>query len=138
MLLNDAEQTPDQLNLTWTDAEHLSLEERGGRLVLSAPLDWIGTEEITWQASDPSGLSAQTPLTVSVVPSLPPSLQETPHRRGIAPGTHFILALDSLVMDPDDEAGNLRWQVSGQQQLSANLSGNRAVRIEAPGSFAGL
>ncbi len=136
-LLSDAEQTPDQLNLTWTGAEHLSLEERGGRLVLSAPLDWTGTEEITLQASDPSGLSDQTPLTVSVVPSLPPSLQEAPRRRGIAPGTHFVLALDSLVVDPDDEAGNLRWQVSGQQQLSANLSGNRAVRIEAPGSFAG-
>ncbi|MBI2501833.1 MAG: hypothetical protein HYW07_01200 [Candidatus Latescibacteria bacterium] len=136
-LLSDAEESPDQLELSWEGAEHVAVQEREGRLVLGASLDWTGTEEIRLRVSDGSGLSAQTPLTVSVVPSLPPALQEVPRRRGIAPGTYFVLVLDSLVVDPDDEAGNLRWQVSGQQQLSADLSGNRAVRIEASDSFAG-
>jgi hypothetical protein len=136
-LLSDPEQDPGELQLSWEGAEHVGVEERAGRVVLSAPMDWTGTEEIRLQAADPSGLSAQTPLTVSVVPSLPPVLRAPPSRRGIAPGTYFVLALDSLVVDPDDEAQTLRWQVSGQEQLEVNLSASRAVRIEAPAAFAG-
>ncbi|MCC7261627.1 MAG: hypothetical protein IT369_03800 [Candidatus Latescibacteria bacterium] len=137
LLLSDVEQTPEELLLSWEGADHIGVQERAGRLVLSAPLDWTGTEEIRLVGTDPSGLSAQTPLTVSVVPSLAPIVQEPPHRRGIAPGTDFVLELDPLVVDPDDEIQNLRWQVSGQSQLSAKLSSTRAVRIEAPASFAG-
>ncbi len=137
-LLSDVEQTPDQLALSWEGANHIGVEERGGRLILSAPLDWTGTEEIRLLGADPSGLSVQTLLTVSVVPSLPPIVQEPPRRRGIAPGTHFVLTLDSLVVDPDDEVQHLRWQVSGQQQLAAHLSSTRALRVEAPASFAGI
>lgn len=136
-LISDVEQTPEELQLTWEGAEHVGVEERAGHLILSAPRDWTGTEEIRLLVTDPSGLSAQTPLTVSVVSSLAPILQEPPRRQGLAPGTNLVLELDPLVVDPDDEIQNLHWQVSGQSQLSANLSSTRALRLEAPASFTG-
>ncbi|MBM3278924.1 MAG: hypothetical protein FJY95_12710 [Candidatus Handelsmanbacteria bacterium] len=136
-LLSDAEQTPEQLSLSWEGADEVGIEERAGRLVLSAPQDWTGTEEIRLLASDPSGLSDQALLTVSVVPSLAPIVQEPPRRRGIAAGTHFVLALDALVIDPDDEVQTLRWQISGQAELGVSLSSTRALRVEAPPAFAG-
>lgn len=124
--------------LSWTGAEQISIEQRDGRLVLSGPDGWIGTEQIQLQVEDSGGLTATAPLTVTVVPSVPPSLVGAPQRRGMAAGDHFVLNLDDLVVDPDDTDHTLSWSIDGQQQLRVLLSGSRAARIEAPTDFAGV
>ncbi|MEW6750074.1 MAG: hypothetical protein AB1505_03750 [Candidatus Latescibacterota bacterium] len=124
-------------SLSWRGAEHVRVALRGGRLVVSAEEGWTGVEQVVLQATDSGGLSATAPLTVTVVPSLPPAILDAPARRGMAAGTSFVLALDELVSDPDDADDALSWQVAGQQSLRVQQSSSRAARVEAPATFAG-
>jgi hypothetical protein len=126
------------LALSWTGADQISIEQRDGRLVLSGADGWIGTEQIQLQVEDSGGLTDTAPLTVTVAPSVPPSLVGAPQRRGMAAGDHFVLNLDDLVVDPDDTDPTLFWKIDGQQQLRVLLSGSRVARIEAPTDFAGV
>lgn len=125
------------VRLSWTGSDRVTLEERQGRLVVGSAAGFTGTEEILLRAEDPEGLAATAPLTVTVVPSLPPTLVGAPDRRGMTAGDHFVLTLDEVVVDPDDPDEDLTWSVAGQQELRVLLSTTRAARIEAPASFTG-
>jgi len=126
------------LTLSWTGADQITIEQRDGRLVISGAVGWIGTEQIQLRVEDSGGLIDTAPLTVTVAPSVPPSLIDAPQRRGMAAGEHFVLNLDDLVVDPDDTDQTLSWSIAGQQQLRVLLSSGRAARIEAPTDFSGV
>ena len=126
------------LTLSWTGADQIAIEQRDGRLVLSGADGWFGTEQIQLRVEDSGGLIDTAPLTVTVVPSVPPSLVGAPQRQGMAAGGNFILNLDDLVVDPDDTDHTLSWSITGQQQLRVLLSSSRAARIEAPADFSGV
>ena len=136
-LLSDVEDDLAQLSLSWTGDAEVKVEERSGRLVLTPPPAWEGTELIDLRVEDSGGLSVTAPLTVTVVPSMAPALIDAPGRLGLAAGGHLILELQELVVDPDDLDTDLVWRVDGQDQLSIQLSGTGAARIEAPMAFAG-
>ncbi|MFA6108663.1 MAG: hypothetical protein WDA75_07840 [Candidatus Latescibacterota bacterium] len=125
------------VRLSWSGSDRVTLEERQGRLVVGSAVGFTGTEQIQLRAEDPEGLTATAPLTVTVVPSLPPTLVGAPDRRGMTAGDHFVLALDELVVDPDDSDEDLTWAVAGQQELRVLLSTARAARVEAPATFTG-
>ena len=135
-LISDRED--ETLTLSWNGARQVAIQQRNGRLILGNQDGWIGSEEIVLQVEDSGGLMATTLLTVTVVPSLPPTLLDAPQRRGLAAGDHFVLSLDDLVTDPDDRDQDLLWQISGQQQLRVQLSSDRAARVEAPSAFTGI
>jgi hypothetical protein len=137
-LVADVEDTPAELRLSWSGAARVQLEKREGRLVLSNKGEWLGTEEIILIVEDSGGLTAAGPLTVTVVPSLPPALLDPPRRLGLAAGEHRVLTLDNLVVDPDDPVEVLSWKVSGQQRLRVQLSSSRQARLEAPADFVGI
>jgi len=137
-LVADMEDPAGRLRLSWSGAAQVEVAQRGGRLVLTSRGGWTGTEEILLQVEDSDGLTDTAPLTVTVVPSLPPTLVDPPQRRGMGAGGHFVLSLDELAADPDDRDEDLTWEVSGQQQLRVQLSSARAARVEAPSTFAGI
>jgi hypothetical protein len=124
--------------LRWSGAQQVTVEERGGRLIIGHVAQWIGTEQIVLQVTDSGGLTASAPLTVTVVASLPPSIVDAPAQHGVAAGGSFVLQLDNLVTDPDDPDHELTWKISGQSQLTVLLSSGRAVRVDAPSGFAGV
>ncbi len=134
-LLFDQEDTPTDLRLSWSGEERLSLELRGDRLFVAAPMDWQGTETIQLQVEDSQGLTSTAPLTVSVVASLAPVIEDPPERLGLSVGEISVLDLKQLVVDPDDQPADLRWSVSGQALLEVQLSTSGAARIEAPTDF---
>jgi hypothetical protein len=137
-LVRDPEEAADELRLSWSGADKVQIDKQNGRLVLQArDHTWLGTEEITLQLEDAGGLGASTLLTVTIVPSLPPNLQDPPQRYGLTAGGYFILGLNDLVVDPDDLDQDLEWQVDGQEKLLVQLNGTGEVRIEAPASFTG-
>ena len=136
-LLLDAEDDMDALLLSWSGDENVSLEQRDGRLVVSTPMDWQGTETIQLRVEDSQGLTATAPLTVTVLASLAPSLVNPPEQLGLGAGEVAILELESMATNPDDQRSDLRWHVDGQVQLQVQLSTNGAARIEAPADFSG-
>ena len=136
-LIEDMEEDSDALHLTWSGEDQISLQQRGSRLVVSAPMDWMGTETITLRVEDAQGLTDTVPLTVTVLASLAPGIVDAPERLGLSPGTHSVLVLRDLVVDPDDRPADLDWDVSGRQELDVRFSSGGDVRIEAPAAFAG-
>lgn len=136
-LFADAEDGADGLDLTWTGAGLVGLARRSGRLVVTAPSDWTGTQTIQLTAADAGGLTATAPLAVSVVPSLAPAIVGAPERLGIASGGERTLDLTGYVVDPDDAAPDLVWSVSGHNQLRVQVSTTGAARIAAPSAFEG-
>jgi len=135
-LVDDVEDGAAGLQLRWSGQHHVGIEVRAGRLVLTAPPVWIGEETIQLEVEDSGGLTAVTPLTVSVVRSLAPSLQSPPQRLGLVAGDYAVVDLAAVAVDPDDADGDLAWSVSGSARLQVQLSGSGAARIEAPVDFA--
>ena len=136
-LLSDAEESTEQLNLTWSTSEHIAIEARNGHLLISSLDGWLGSEEIEFRVADSEGLSATSPLTVTVVPSLPPVLQTVPRRHGLAAGSKSIVDLTGLAIDPDNAGDELFWQIEGQENLRTQASGH-SILIEAPVDFVGV
>ncbi len=134
-LIQDMEDDIGTLSLTWTGEDQVSLERHGSRLVVSTPMDWMGTETITLLVEDTQGLTDTVPLTVTVLASLAPTILTAPERLGLSPGSHSILELGSLVVDPDDQTDDLSWHVSGQGALDVRFSSSGDARIEAPPDF---
>jgi|GEM_PF-720155 len=136
-LFSDAEESIEQLDLSWSTSDHISIELRHGRLVLNSLDGWLGTEEIELRVTDSEGLSATSPLTVTIVPSLAPVLQIMPTRHGLATGSKSIVDLIGLVVDPDNVDDELSWHIDGQQNLNAQASGH-SILIESPVDFVGV
>ena len=136
-LIEDLEEDSDALRLTWSGEDQIGLQQRGSRLVVSTPMDWMGTETITLRVEDAQGLTDSVPLTVTVLASLAPDIIGAPERLGLSPGTHSILVLGDLVVDPDDQSADLDWDVSGHRELDVRFSSGGDARIEAPAAFAG-
>ena len=136
-LVADAEDTVDDLELSWSGGDHIALHRSAGRLIVVAPPEWLGTESIQLEARDSGGLAATIPLTVTVIRSLPPAFIDPPDRLGMTGGDDVIVELATLVVDPDDPTADLEWRASGQDQLAIQLSSSGAARIEAPEGFEG-
>ena len=137
-LVADIEDATELLGFSWSGNEHVGLALSDGRLLLDAPADWEGIEEIILVFEDSGGLTAAGPLTVTIVPSLPPTIVNPPQSLGLIAGDNHLLALDDVAVDPDDPSEDLVWTVNGQDRLNIQLSGGRLVRIEAPADFVGI
>ena len=137
-LIFDADESPEDLHLSWSGTENIQIQLLNGRIVLSSrEMDWLGTEEIALQVEDADGLTDSAVLTVTVVPSVPPNLVDAPTRYGLASGSYFVLSLSDLVVDPDDAGEKLGWEVSGNERLLVQFNNTGQARIEAPESFVG-
>ena len=137
-LIADPDDSIEHLHLSWIGNKKITIETLGNRLVLSAFSNWIGTENIELKVRDNAGSVAVGLLTVTTIPSLPPSLINPPNRLGIVPGDKIVLELNELVLDPDDPLEMLAWHVHGRKQLSVQINGSGAALLEAGGSFSGI
>ena len=137
-LLADADDAIAELELIWSGNERVDITSTGEKLILSAPVDWVGSETIQLQVADAGGLTATGLLTVHVVPSLPPSLVNAPSRLGMIGGDRIVVDLNEAVVDPDDPDELLVWTASGNEQLFVNINRSGAARIEAAAGFSGI
>ena len=137
-LLHDPDEAPRDLRLSWSGADNVLVQLRNGHLVLgSRDSEWMGEEEILLTVEDRDGMFDSALLTVNVVASVPPTLVDAPRRYGLASGDYFILGLNDLVVDPDDDEEYLTWEVSGHEHLQVQFNSLGEARVEAPSSFAG-
>ncbi|MBT6147994.1 MAG: Ig-like domain-containing protein, partial [Gemmatimonadetes bacterium] len=136
-LFADVDDDLAQMEMSWTGAERTRIARRGGRMVITAPDDWEGSEAIQLTIVDAQGAAATAPLTITVVASLAPAVTGAPQRLGVAVGEASVLDLKQFITDPDDPTTDLSWSVVGQVELLIQVSTTGAVRIEAPAGFAG-
>ena len=133
----DVDDAVINLDISWTNADRVGITRRNGRLVVTAPNDWEGSEVIQLTVTDAQGAWTTAPLTVTVVASLAPAVTGAPQRLGVAAGESSVLDLKEFVTDPDDPSGALTWSVTGNVELLIQVSTTGAVRIEAPAGFEG-
>jgi len=107
---------PDDL-LTWTHSGSSNItaviDTGTHELTLSAPQDWNGTEAITFRVEDPDGLSAETTVSVNVLPvNDPPFI--SPEIPDFVVLANFAATIDlyRFENDVDNEAGELVWSVA--------------------------
>jgi hypothetical protein len=136
-LFADADDELEALNMVWSGADQIGLARRDGRLVVTAPENWEGTEKIQIAVTDAQGATVTAPLTVTVVASLAPAITGAPQRLGVVAGGSSILDLKDFIADPDDLTSDLTWSVTGNVELLVQISTSGAVRIDAPSGFAG-
>lgn len=65
--ISDAEDEDASLEITW-NTTFVSIEDPGTHvLIIEAPVDWVGTEDVELTVTDTAGASAVTTLTIEVV-----------------------------------------------------------------------
>ncbi len=92
----------------YTGSVHVNITIRANLSVdFRAPLDWWGTEEVTFHARDPSGAIAEDTILVTVLHAeQPPSIGPLPDLR-VRYDTPYSFNLDPYLSDPDTPPGDL-------------------------------
>ncbi len=111
------------------------LKVGGQHLVVTPPANWYGTTTLTFQVTDPVGLSSTRsfPLTFTPVNDPPMLLPLLTAGVEIQEDKVFVSALDSLVADVDDAVETLILTFGAGHTLSAQVdTDKREVRIQPP------
>jgi len=121
----------DITTMTWTSTgeSNLSVGITGRVATITVNnADWNGSEAITFQAEDPDGGTDSDQATFTVTPiNDPPVVDDIPDE-GVAEGTAFAtINLDDYVADVDDLDNTITWTVTGELNLSVDITGNVAT-----------
>ena len=106
----------------------------------TAPPDFQGTTVISFQLTDPAGLTASRSATllVSAVNDPPTLLDVFTTGLSMTEDQAFSVTLDSLVSDSDSEASALTWSVTPGKSVAAQVDTlARRLLLSAPPNFNG-
>ena len=129
--IDDVDNTKAEINWQVSGETHVSVRIARGVAAFSAAENWNGRELVTVTASDPDGSTAESTTWVSVTPvNDPPVLQAVPAQT--APEDEPIeVALNDYVADPDNEASQMTWSITGGQHITAVVHGGTATLTPA-------
>ena len=95
---------------------------------------WNGKETVTFTVTDPEGASANHKMLfeVSRVNDPPVIAKKIPDQKIKEKELFKQIKLDEYVKDPDNKPSELKWTVSGNRQLKAEISPSRVLTVTAP------
>ena len=95
---------------------------------------WNGKETVTFTVTDPEGASANHKMLfeVSRVNDPPVISKKIPDQKIKEKELFKQIKLDEYVKDPDNKPSELKWTVSGNRQLKAEISPSRVLTVSAP------
>ena len=95
---------------------------------------WNGKETVTFTVTDPEGASANHKMLfeVSRVNDPPVITKKIPDQKIKEKELFKQIKLDEYVKDPDNKPNELKWTVSGNSQLKAEISPSRVLTVSAP------
>ncbi len=95
---------------------------------------WNGKETVTFTVTDPEGASANHKMLfeVSRVNDPPVITKKIPDQKIKEKELFKQIKLDEYVKDPDNKPNELKWTVSGNRQLKAEISPSRVLTVSAP------
>ncbi len=131
----DPDHADNEMTWTYSGNVELSVTINSSRFAsITAPSpSWIGSETITFRATDPGGLWDEDTVTFTVLAgNQPPVVSDIPNQT-IAPGESFTtINLDNYVADPDDLDSEISWTYIGQTRLAVSIDSNRVATISPP------
>ncbi len=126
--LDDFVADPDHLDnqLTWTvtgeEDVTVVITDRVATITADDP-EWSGTDLVTFTATDPEGESDSDDVTFEVTAvNDPPVVDEIPHQSIMEDQSFAQIDLDDYVADPDDLDNTLIWTVTGDAQVSVDIT----------------
>jgi hypothetical protein len=132
--VSDPDETTNQIAWTVTGNTQLvvSVSNRIVTITYPAAISNTISEQLTFTATDPAGLSASTSTNFSVAPDQPPVVGRIPGQTVAAPYAFAPIVLDNYVSDLDNIPAQLTWQVTGNVKLAVTLSNRVAFLNYAP------
>ena len=95
---------------------------------------WNGKETVTFTVTDPEGASANHKMLFEVtrVNDAPVLAKKIPDQKIKEKELFKQIKLDDFVKDPDNKPNELKWTVSGNKLLKAEISPSRVLTVSAP------
>jgi VCBS repeat-containing protein len=132
--MNDVDHDDYLIAWTYTGASELDVNIDASHVATIMPpsADWIGSEIITFIATDPESASDSDPATFTVLEvNEAPVVSDIPDQT-IDEGQSFVtINLDDYVADPDNPDTDITWTASGNSQLSVDIT-DRVATIGIP------
>ena len=133
--VTDEESSPSEM--TWSYSGNLqlsvSIDANHVATITIPDSNWYGSENITFTATDPGGLSGsdQATFTVNNVNDAP-VVSDIPDQTIDEGQTFTTINLDDYVEDIDNVKSDLTWTYSGNTDLSVSIDENRVATIIIP------
>ena len=135
-LASDPDHKASQLKWTVSGNKFLKVNMLKDNTVKVAVPDpqWNGKETVTFTVTDPEGASANHKMLfeVSRVNDPPVITKKIPDQKIKEKELFKQIKLDEYVKDPDNKPNELKWTVSGNRQLKAEISPSRVLTVSAP------
>ncbi|WP_405341983.1 tandem-95 repeat protein [Fibrobacter sp.] len=98
---------------------------------------WNGKETVTFTVTDPEGASANHKMLFEVtrVNDAPVLAKKIPDQKIKEKELFKQIKLDEFVKDPDNKPSELKWTVTGNKQLKAEISPSRVLTVSAPDKY---
>ena len=98
---------------------------------------WNGKETVTFTVTDPEGASANHKMLFEVtrVNDPPVLTKKIPDQKIKEKELFKQIKLDEYVKDPDNKPSELKWSVTGNKQLKAEISPSRVLTVSAPDKY---
>ena len=129
--VSDPDDDVSKLKWNITGNKDLKFElDKYGSVNIKIPNEyWNGSETVTFTVTDPAGASASTKATFTVksINDPPEFVQDIPEQTIDEKQEFKPIELDKLVKDPDHKFEQLKWTVTGNQDLKVNIAGKTAT-----------
>ncbi len=122
--IQDVDHELAQLKVSFTGNSQLSvtLTDWTAQVAVSDS-EWAGTENITFIATDPDGLSGQTTTTFTLLAvNDPPRIEHFPDQELQQYQAFQPISLDAFVFDPDHRDDQLVWSYTGNINLKITIN----------------
>ena len=135
-LATDPDHKASQLKWSVSGNKFLKVNVRKDNTVqVAVPNDqWNGKEVVTFTVTDPEGASANHKMAFEVtrVNDAPVLAKKIPDQKIKEKELFKQIKLDEYVKDPDNKPSELKWTVSGNKLLKADISPSRVLTVSAP------
>jgi len=134
-IVSDVDNTDDELTWTVTGNTQLiiTVDLSDRTVTVFYPAGFVGSETVTFTATDPDGLSASYDavftVTECVSANTAPVLSDIPGQKVDSCDAFSTFDLDDYVTDSHDTDDEISWAVTGNDHLSVSISYDHVVSI---------
>ena len=123
--VSDPDNRPNEINWIVSGNKALKFDIRGSRVNITTPDEfWNGSETVVFTAKDPAGAGASVKSTFKVIPvNDPPHFNKLPVQQIKEKNQFSPIDLTKLVVDPDNDASELRWSIDDGEPAQKNKRG---------------
>ncbi len=132
--VTDVDNADSEISWTYSGNVDLTVDIDANRVAtITAPdVNWNGSEQITFTATDPSALSNSDQAVFAVTPvNDPPVVADIPSQTVVEGASFTSINLDDYVSDVDNADADIVWTFAGNTQLSVSIT-NRVAIVTAP------